>query len=384
MVGRRANVCALGHQTAPQFDATLMSMKSFDEPGVDPPHQLPLVALLWVVSLALGWILLPFYGTILWAVIIAMLFAPLYRRLLMRLGWRRTPAALLTLLCALVMVVLPVGLVFIALLQEAVTLFSRLQSGDLNPTLYFKQVFYTLPDWVYSLFKRFGMGDFDSLQKRATATLTQGSEYLAKQALGIGQMTFEWGAGVFITLYLAFFMIRDGDAIARALRRAIPLAPAHTRELLQKFTTVIRATVKGNLLVAAIQGALGGLAFWYLDLTAALLWAVLMAFLSLLPAVGAGLVWLPVALLLMANGAMGQGLALVAWGVLVIGLVDNLLRPMLVGKDTRLPDYLVMITTLGGMAVFGINGFVIGPAIAAMFMAAWHIHMSEPAPTPPS
>jgi predicted PurR-regulated permease PerM len=358
-------------------------MKSHDEPGVTPPHQLPLVALLWVVSLALGWILLPFYGTILWAVVIAMLFAPLYRRLQVQLRMRRTPAALLTLLCALVMVVLPVGLVFIALMQEAATLFTRLQSGQLDPTQYFKQVFYALPDWVYSVFKRFGMVDFDSLQKRASAGLTQGSQYLATQAFGIGQVTFEWVASVFITLYLSFFMIRDGDAIARALRRAIPLAPTHTRELLQKFTTVIRATVKGNLLVAAIQGALGGLAFWYLDLTAALLWAVLMAFLSLLPAVGAGLVWLPVALTLMAQGNVGQGLALVAWGLLVIGLVDNLLRPMLVGKDTRLPDYLVMISTLGGMAVFGINGFLIGPAVAAMFMAVWHIQLVEPAHTPP-
>jgi len=137
---------------------------------------------------------------------------------------------------------------------------------------------------------------------------------------------------------------------------------------------VIRATVKGNLLVAAIQGALGGVAFWFLGVSAALLWAVLMAFLSLLPAVGAGLVWVPVAIYLFMTGVVWQSLALVAWGVLVIGLVDNVLRPLLVGKDTGMPDYVVMITTLGGMAVFGINGFVVGPAIAAMFFAVWHIY----------
>jgi predicted PurR-regulated permease PerM len=107
-----------------------------------------------------------------------------------------------------------------------------------------------------------------------------------------------------------------------------------------------------------------------------LLWAVLMAFLSLLPAVGAGLVWVPVALYFFLTGAIWQGIALVAYGVLVIGLVDNLLRPILVGKDTRMPDYVVMITTLGGMAVFGINGFVMGPAIAAMFIAVWHIYVT--------
>lgn len=119
------------------------------------------------------------------------------------------------------------------------------------------------------------------------------------------------------------------------------------------------------------------MAFWFLGVGAALLWAVLMAFLSLLPAVGAGLVWLPVAIYFLTKGALWQGVALVAYGVFVIGLVDNLLRPVLVGKDTRMPDYVVMIATLGGMAVFGINGFVIGPVIAAMFIAVWHIHVKS-------
>ena len=154
----------------------------------------------------------------------------------------------------------------------------------------------------------------------------------------------------------------------------MPLAERHKRRLAIKFFTVLRATVKGNVLVAALQGALGGLAFWFLDIKAALFWAVVMAFLSLLPAVGAALVWLPVALYFLATGGLAQGLGLIAYGVLVIGLVDNVLRPLLVGKDTKMPDYLVLISTLGGMALFGINGFVIGPVIAAMFIAVWDIY----------
>jgi predicted PurR-regulated permease PerM len=137
---------------------------------------------------------------------------------------------------------------------------------------------------------------------------------------------------------------------------------------------VVRATVQGNLLVAAIQGALGGLAFWFLGVSGALLWAVVMAVLSLVPAVGAAIVWLPVALYFLMTDAIWQGVSLITWGVLVIGLVDNLLRPILVGKDTRIPDYVVMVSTVGGMAVFGINGFVLGPLIAAMFIAVWHIY----------
>lgn len=333
-----------------------------------------LVLLLVLVSLALAWVIVPFYGAIMWGSIIALLFTPLYRWLLLRLGRRPTLAALLTLLIVLVIVVLPLALVTAALVGEATHAYQRLQSGEWNPARYFRGIFDALPEWLTAMLDRLGVIDFDTLQRRLTAALAQGSQFIATQTLSIGQNTFEFVASLFITLYLAFFLIRDGSDIVRLMGATIPLAPEHKKELLDKFTTVVRATVKGNLLVAAIQGAMGGVAFWFLGVSGALLWGVMMAFLSLLPAVGAGLVWLPVAGYFFMTGAMWQGIALIVYGVMAIGLVDNLLRPVLVGKDTRLPDYVVMITTLGGMVAFGINGFVIGPAIAAMFIAVWHIH----------
>ncbi len=342
-------------------------------PDGGPPAN-RVLALLIVVSAALAWVLLPFYGAILWGAIIALLFAPLNRRLLPRLGGRRRLAALLTMLAALVILIVPLVLLTASLAREAALVYQRLQSGELHVAQYFHGVFDALPRSITTLLERFGLGDFDTLRKRLLAALAQASQLIAGQALAIGQNTLEFIVGLMVTLYLAFFLILDGESVGRALRQAIPLAPAHRQDLVDKFTTVIRATVKGNLLVAAIQGALGGLAFWFLDVTGALLWAVLMAFLSLVPAVGAGLVWLPVALYFLATGAIWQAVALAAWGMLVIGLIDNLLRPILVGKDTRMPDYVVMITTLGGMAVFGINGFVLGPVIAAMFIAVWEIH----------
>lgn len=348
-------------------------------PSDDPVASLKnraLLPLMVVVTLALGWILIPFYGAIMWGAIIALLSMPMYRRLLARFKGRRTAAALLTLLVILLVLILPFALLTAALTREAALLYQQLQSGEMNPGIYFQGVFNALPDWITALLDRFGLVNFAALQRRLAAALAQGSQYLASQALGVGQLTFEFVTSLFITLYLSFFLIRDGGDVSRALRRAIPLAPEHKKELITKFITVIRATVKGNLLVAIIQGALGGLAFWFLGIGGALLWAVLMAFMSLLPAIGAGLVWLPVALYFFITGALWQALALTAWGVLVIGLIDNLLRPILVGKDTRMPDYVVMITTLGGMVVFGINGFVIGPLIAAMFMAVWHIYLT--------
>jgi len=340
--------------------------------------------LLLAVSLALGWILLPFYGTLLWAVIIALLFAPLHRWLLLRLTHRRTLAALLTISTAMVIVVVPFGLISLTLAREAAGLYARVQSGESNPVPFLRGVFDALPGWATSLLDLFGLVDFDTLQRRLSSLLEQASAFIATEAFSLGQNTFDFAASLLITLYLAFFLIRDGDRIVLAMRRALPLTPGQKQELLQRFSMVIRSTVRGNLVVAAIQGALGGLAFWFLGVTGPLLWAVVMAFLSLLPAVGAALVWLPVAVWLFLAGAVWQGVALAAWGMLVIGLVDNLLRPRLVGKASLMPDYVVMITTLGGMVVFGINGFVLGPVIAAMFFAVWHLYLTTRYDTTPT
>ena len=334
--------------------------------------------LLALSALALCWILLPFYGAILWALIIAILFAPVYRRLLPRLHQRRNVAAGLVMLLVLVVGVLPFAMVTASLGREASVVYQRVESGDWNPALYLRGLFDALPTWIAALLERAGVTDFDHLQRQLTAALAKGSQFIATQAFGIGADTFGFVASLGVALYLAFFLVRDGTELARLAEKMLPVPPQFKRELVAKFMAVVRATVKGSLLIAGIQGMLGGIAFWFLGVKGALLWAVVMAFLSLLPMIGAALVWLPVAVYCVITGQPWQGLALVAYGVFVIGLADNLLRPMLVGKDAGMPDYVVMITTLGGMAVFGINGFIIGPTIAAMFIAVWHLSITEP------
>lgn len=333
--------------------------------------------LLVAVTLAFGWILRPFYGAVFWGVILAILFAPFYRRALVASRQRPTLAALATLSAILLIVILPLAMITATLAQEAAGVYARIQSGELNFGRSFEQVYVALPDWVRRLLDRFGLGNIFALQQKLTAGAAQASRVIATQALSIGQNTFEFIVSFFITIYLVFFLLRDGAALSRRIDSAIPLATEDKRNLLVKFTTVIRATVKGNILVAATQGALGGIAFAFLDVHGALLWGVLMAFLSLLPAVGAALIWAPVAIYFLVTGAIWQGLGLIAYGVVVIGLVDNVLRPILVGKDTKMPDYVVLISTLGGMAIFGLNGFVIGPVIAAMFIAVWDIFISS-------
>lgn len=329
--------------------------------------------LIVAVSLALGWILKSFYGAILWGVVIAILFAPLYRRLLRAMPERPNLAALTMTALVVMIVIMPLTLIVAALTRQAAAVYGKVQSGELDFVKLFQQILDALPHWATGVLENFGVASLGGMQEKLSAGLVKGSQLIAAQALNIGQNTLEFMVSLAIMLYLLFFLFRDGNALSRRIKDAIPLHAELRDALLEKFTVVIRATVKGSLLVALVQGALGGLIFWVLGINAALLWAVLMAFLSMLPAVGAGLVWMPVAFYLLATGSVLHGVILIAYGFLVIGLVDNLLRPMLVGKDTKLPDYVVLISTLGGIEAFGLNGFVIGPVIAAMFIAAWDI-----------
>ncbi|MGC2781341.1 MAG: AI-2E family transporter [Bradyrhizobium sp.] len=330
-----------------------------------------LLLLLVALSLTFGWVLLPFYGAVLWGVVGAIVFAPLHRRLSRSMHERRGLAAAAVVLLVVLIVILPLSLIGASLAQEASGGYGLAQSGELDIGQYFQKMLEALPSWLVDLLNRFGLGSLAGMKDKLSAGLLRGSQMLASQAFNIGQGTFEFFVNLFVMVYLLFFLLRDGEALSDRVRNDIPLRPEQRNALLLKFTVVIRATVRGNLLVALAQGALGGLMFWFLGIPAPLLWAVVMALLSLLPAVGAGLVWFPVALYLLVTGSFWHGVVLIAYGALVIGLVDNVLRPILVGQDTKMPDYVVLISTLGGIEAFGLNGFVIGPVIAAMFIAIW-------------
>ena len=333
--------------------------------------------LLAVVTVAFGWVLLPFFGAVMWGVALAILFNPIYRRLLLKMRGRRNLAALATLLMAMVVVIIPLVAIAGSLVEEVSVLSHKIRSGDISFASYFQQVVNVIPQWAMNLLDRFGLGNVEGLIKQLSQAAARGSQAIATHAVAIGQNAFEFVVSFGLMLYLLFFLLRDGAMLSKTVRASLPLATPHTHHLLNKFTTVIRATIKGNIAVAAAQGLIGGVTFSLLGLQGSLLWGALMAFLSLLPAVGAALIWGPVAIYFLAVGAFGKGLILIFVGVFVIGLVDNILRPLLVGKDTQMPDYIVLMSTIGGLALFGINGFVIGPVIAALFMAAWDLFASS-------
>ena len=338
--------------------------------------------LLALVTVAFFWIISPFFGAVFWAMVLALMFMPVHRRLCALLRGRDTLAALGTLLFCMVIVVVPMIFVVGAMVDEATGFTQRLRTGEFNPRTYFEQIQNALPGWLRDLLGRFGLFNAQDVVDKLTAAVVQGGQALTARALAIGQNTLMLLVNLGIMLYLLFFFLRDGRALAQTIRRAVPMQRQHTDFLLSKFATVVRATVKGTVVVALVQGMLGGVAFAFLGIHGAVLWGVVMSVLSLLPAIGAALVWAPVAIYLIATGSMIEGLGLAAWGAGVMGMVDNLLRPILVGKETKLPDYLVLLSTIGGLSIFGVNGFLIGPAIAALFVATWALFSHEEGATP--
>ncbi|MBR1131210.1 AI-2E family transporter [Bradyrhizobium iriomotense] len=335
--------------------------------------------LLAAISVTFGWVLWPFSGALLWATLLAIIFAPLYRRALKTLPGRHNLAALFTVVVVVVMVLIPVAIVIASLVEQGGELYQRVQNGELSFAHHLQRLKSALPDWAASISDRLTSIDLSALKERLSSLVVPAGQQLAGHAFNIGQLTLEFVASLLVMVYLLFFLLRDGDALTTRIRDALPLRPSHTAEILDAFTLTVRGTINGIVLVALIQGTLGGLIFWLLGLTAPLLAGALMALLSLLPVLGSALVWVPVGLYLLVAGAVTKGIILLAFGTFVIGLADNFLRPVLVGQSIRMPSYIVLLATLGGLATFGANGFVIGPLVAAMFLTTWHIFVGSKA-----
>lgn len=329
------------------------------------------LAFVVLITVAFGWVISPYLGPILWAVVAAIVFEPLNRRLSDFMPRWPNLAAFITLLIIVLLIIVPAILIGMSLVDELLGLYGRIQSRELDVARMIADIQNSLPRGVSRTLERMGLSDIEQVSRRFSDGIANIIRTVATGALNIGQSALGFVVSIGIMLYVSFFLLRDGRELAGQILRKLPLVDHHKTALSDKFTTVIRATIKGSIVVAIIQGLIGGLIFWGLGIHAALLGGVLMGFFSLLPAIGTGLIWVPVALFLLITGSIWQGLVLVFSGFFVIGMVDNLLRPILVGKDTRMPDYIVLISTLGGISMLGINGFILGPVVAALFMAGW-------------
>ncbi|MBS6032526.1 MAG: AI-2E family transporter [Pantoea sp.] len=331
------------------------------------------ILILAIATLAFFEVLSPYFSPILWAAILAVIFHPLKTYLRTRMGERNGLAALLTLLCICLIVFTPLAIIASSLVVETNAVYHKLQTNSAQFPVVFADLLQHLPRWAKHFLAENNLDNATQIQEKLSSFALKGGQYVAGSAFIIGKGTFSFTVGFGVMLYLLFFLLKDGSYLVHLILEALPLSTYVKHHLLVKFAAVARATVKGTVVVGVVQGILGGLAFWFTGIDGSLLWGALMAFLSLIPAVGSAIIWVPAAVFFFATGALWKGLFLVGFFVVIVGLVDNILRPLLVGKDTKMPDYLILIATLGGMEIYGINGFVIGPVIAALFIACWNL-----------
>ncbi len=335
------------------------------------------------VAVFLCWkILQPFLSVVLWSGVLALLFAPVQRFLAARLK-RPSLASAATLVVVLATVIVPVGLVTGALVSE-VTDFAQHAPARLSALLEDPAYGGRIQKALDSLDARFG------LRSRLTPEALQ--EHVGSLGETLVKSTFSFVGGALgallnlaLILFALFYLLRDGGHFLDALRGFLPMPADEGERLLARTRDIIQASVYGVLVIALLQGFLGGVAFALLGIPSALLWGVVMTLLSILPMAGSALVWGPAALILVAQGHWGKALALALFGMLVIGTLDNFLRPKLVGQKARMHELVIFFAVLGGLRVFGVLGLFLGPVLVAITSALFAVfRRGEPSTSAPS
>ena len=238
----------------------------------------------------------------------------------------------------------------------------------------FEQYFKMIPsESIINQFIAWSGLNINDLAEKADDFLISASKVLYQSVSTISANIINFFVSLFIFVYLTFFFLRDGEKILQHCMDAFPMKNEDESYLLNEFQKTTRATIKGTVIVALAQGFLGYLTLLLIGINGALIWGAVMALLSIIPAVGTVLVWLPIALVLFLNGEIMDASLLIFSGVFIIGMIDNLLRPILISKETKMPDYLILLTTIGGISIFGITGFIVGPIIASLFISIWSL-----------
>jgi predicted PurR-regulated permease PerM len=322
------------------------------------------------IALYLCWAMLqPFIEVLLWAVVLVIVFMPVHRRVRARVGspgW----SAMLSCLLVVVVILVPLTLVTLAIVREMTHIAQALQptQGDagavrlLDPNSpYVGRALNWIGQYV-------DLEQFNSQEFIAERLKSLGGA-IAGRTLGFVGGAVGFVVEIFFVIFTMYYFFRDGERMRGAIHDLLPLDDRRAHEIIDRTQEVISASVYGVLVIALIQGALGGLAFWALGLPSPLLWGVVMVFLSMIPMAGAFVVWVPAAIFLALTGHWGKAIVLTVWGALVIGSIDNFLRPKLVGEKTRLHELIIFFSVLGGLQVFGVIGLVLGPVIVAITIA---------------
>ena len=327
-----------------------------------------LLLLVAAISIAFVAMIRAFILTILLAAIFAALSYPMYRWLCRRL--RPALAAIVTLLALLTLVMAPLLAVLGVGANEALrvteTIRPQLEQvvqrpGEFNRRLRGLPGYHYIEPYRAQIFTKAGelVGSISAFMFAALSATTRATAVFIFHFV--------------ILLYTMFFFLIGGPRLLRGVLAYLPLTETDKDRMLGQFVSVTRATLKGTILIGAAQGVLGGLAFWAAGIDGPIFWGTVMTVLSIIPGIGGALVWVPASIILMTTGEVWRGLLLAAFCGLIIGSVDNLLRPLLVGRDTQMHELLIFFSTLGGLMLFGVMGFIIGPILAALFVTVWEM-----------
>ena len=333
------------------------------------------IVFLFLLGLAITalffWVIKGFLLALLMAAILAGLLQPVYTRLVKWVGGRKGLASGLTVVLSLFMVVLPLIWFMGMVVGEAIHISESAEdwlsaNGDslnssIQETLEAHPTLQKLAPYQ------------EKLITKATEMASKAGSWVAHGLAASVSGTGSFFLSLFVLLYALGFFLIGGQALLDGALRYTPLSDSDQSRLLGTFVSVTRATLKGKLIIGILQGGLAALSFWFAGIEGVLFWGTIMAVLSIIPAVGTALIWVPAVIYLALIGQTGAAIAVGLWCALVVGSIDNVLTPKLVGKDTQMPDLLVLLTTLGGLALFGVAGIVVGPIIGALFQAVWEL-----------
>lgn len=328
------------------------------------------LGLLIVATVAFFYIIRPFAYPLFWAAVLANLFYPVYRRLESLL---RHPnlSALIAISLAAIIILLPFTILGTLLVKESVELYGTLNDSHGQISAAIQQINRLVRENTYLATLKI---DDSVIAGKITELGQIIVNFIFKAATDLTQNSFQFVAFFFITLYTMFFFVRDGEKILKKLMYLCPLGNRYETMLYKKFTSTTNATIKGVFLISALQGLCGGLLFAATGIRGAAIWGIIMAALSVIPVTGAFLVWLPAGIIMLILGNVTQGIIILAVGAAVISTIDNFLRPIVVGKNLQMHPLIILFSTLGGLALFGLSGFIIGPIIAALFLTFWHMY----------
>ncbi|UCF18172.1 MAG: AI-2E family transporter [Gemmatimonadota bacterium] len=341
------------------------------DPQTDRFRKTFLLLLAIAISIVFFQMIRGFVVALLLAAITSGMSQPVYQWLLRLFRGRKTAAAIVTILIVLLVVVVPLTALLGIVAAEAVQV-----SQGVRPEI---ERLLAEPDRLDHLLQRLPLYEkWQPYQEQIIAKVGEFAgrigRFIVNALAATTRGTAIFFLELFIMLYAMFFFLTGGRAILDKILYYMPLGPEDEERMLEKFVSVSRATIKGTLVIGIVQGGLAGLAFWVAGINGAVFWGTIMAVLSIIPGVGTALVWVPAVIYLIAVDRVAAGIGLTAWCVAVVGTADNVLRPWLVGKDTKMSDLLVLLGTLGGLVLFGAVGIVIGPIVAALFVTVWEIY----------